>query len=84
MTRTGTRQLVAAAVVLVATAMLAATDRLLFGEAGLVEALNGNPVLDAFPIEPLLVSIMVFGTLVGVGGVAIGAAVFLKPWQAPG
>lgn len=72
-----------AAVLLVVTAILAATDRLLFGEAGLVEALNGNPVLDTPPIEPFLISIMIFGTLLGVGGVAIGAAVFLKPWQAP-
>ena len=83
MTRTGRRQLLAAAVVLVVSAVLAATDRLLFGEAGVVEALNGNLVLDTFPIEPFLISIMVLGTLLGVAGVAVGAAVFLRPWQAP-
>ena len=83
MTRTGRRQLLAAVVVLVVSAVLAATDRLLFGEAGVVEALNGNLVLDTFPIEPFLISIMVLGTLLGVAGVAVGAAVFLRPWQAP-
>ncbi len=79
----GRRQLIVAAVVLVVSGLLAATDRLLYGEAGLVEAINGNPVLDTFPVEPFLISIMILGTLVGVGGVAVGAAVFLKPWQAP-
>ena len=77
------RRIVAAALVLVVTAILAARDRLLFGEVGLVEALNGNAVLGRFPVEPLLVSLMVFGTLVGVAGVTVGAVVFLKPWQAP-
>lgn len=79
----GQRQLIIAAVVLVVSGLLAATDRLVFGEAGLVEALNGNAVLDAFPIEPFLISIMLFGTLLGAAGVAVGAAVFLKPWRAP-
>lgn len=79
----GQRQLIVAAVVLVVSGLVAATDRLLVGEAGLVEALNGNPVLDTFPIEPFLISIMILGTLIGVGVVAIGAAVFLEPWQAP-
>lgn len=77
------RGVAATALVLGVTTLLAARDRLLFGEAGLVEALNGNAVLGLFPIEPFLVSVMIFGTLVGVAGVTVGAVVFLKPWQAP-
>ncbi|HMQ24860.1 MAG TPA: phosphatase PAP2 family protein [Acidimicrobiales bacterium] len=77
------RLVVGAALVLGVTGLLAARDRLLFGEAGVVEALNGNALLGGFPVEPLLVSIMIFGTVIGVAGVTVGAVVFLKPWQAP-
>jgi len=69
------------AAVFVVTAAVAARDRLVPGEAGVVQALNGNAVLGVFPIDPLLVGVMVFGTLVGVVVVAAVMALLLKPWQ---
>lgn len=69
------------AVVLGATAVLAARDRLVVGEAGMVEALNGNVVLSGFPVGPLLLGVMAFGTLLGVVAVAVGMALLVKPWQ---
>lgn len=75
------RRLVIPAAVVVVTALLAARDRLLLGEAGLVEAVNGSPVLDIFPIEPLLLAVMSLGTLGGVAVVAIAVALLMKPWQ---
>lgn len=80
---TGARALLLPGAVFVVSALLAARDRLLVGEAGLVEAVNGNGVLGAFPVEPLLLGIMALGTLLGVAGVTAGAALLLKPWQAP-
>ena len=76
-----TRRLVIAAIVLVVTALLAARDRLLLGEAALVGAVNGSPALDVFPIKPLLLAVMGFGTLVGVAVVAIAVALLVKPWR---
>ena len=75
------RAITVPAVVLVVTALLAARDRLVVGEAGLVEALNGNVVLGGFPVEALLAGVMVFGTLPGVVAVAVGVALLVKPWQ---
>ena len=75
------RALVVPALIFVVTAVVAARDRLVPGEAGLVQALNGNAVLGAFPLDPLLVGVMVFGTLVGVVLVAAGTALLCKPWQ---
>ena len=69
--------------VFVVTALVAARDRLVVGEAGIVEAVNGNVVLGVFPIEPALLAVMAAGTLLGIAGVTIGAALLLKPWQAP-
>lgn len=77
------RALLVPAAVFVVTALLASRDRLLFGEAGLVEALNGNAILGAFPVEPALLGIMALGTLLGIAGVTVGAALLLRPWQAP-
>ncbi len=76
-----TRAVVVPAVVLVVTALFAARDRLAVGEAGLVEALNGNGVLGTAPFEPLLLVVMAFGTLPGVVAVAVVTALLVKPWQ---
>lgn len=77
------RALLIPGAVFVVTALLAARDRLLVGEAGLVQAINGNAVLAAFPVEPALLAVMAGGTLLGIAGVTIGAALLMKPWQAP-
>ncbi|MCB1003506.1 MAG: phosphatase PAP2 family protein [Acidimicrobiales bacterium] len=77
------RALVVPGLVFLATAVVAARDRLVLGEAGLVEALNGSAILRSFPVDAALVAIMGLGTLLGVGLVAVGAAVLLRPWQAP-
>lgn len=77
------RALLLPGAVFVVTALLAARDRLLVGEAGIVQAINGNALLAVFPVEPALLAVMAGGTLLGIAGVTLGAALLLKPWQAP-
>lgn len=76
-----TRAIAVPGAVFLFTALLAGRDRLLVGEAGAVELLNGNTLLGIFPIDLLLVAVMVLGTLVGVVAVAAAMALLLKPWQ---
>ena len=77
------RALLIPGAVFVLTGLLAARDRLIVGEAGLVQAINGNALLGVFPVEPALLAVMAGGTLLGIAAVTLGAALLLKPWQAP-
>lgn len=73
--------LIAPAAVLLVTAAVAARDRLVVGEAALVEGINGSVVLGFWPLHQMLLATMAVGTLVGVVAVAAVMAVALKPWQ---